>query len=238
MFFHDGTWSSFRGRSHGRPVDVLAIPASRFLGYLQDHDQIGNRAAGDRIADLVPAGLVKVGAGLMLTAPFTPMLFMGEEWGADTPWQYFTDHPEQWLAQAVAQGRRREFAEHGWDAATVPDPQDPATFARSRLDWAQCASEPHAEMLAWYTELIALRRARPELTDPRLTGVSVSFDEDARWLVMQRGALLMVASLAGSPLQVPLPARPGRVLAASRPGVTITGSAAAMPEATFAVLAT
>jgi malto-oligosyltrehalose trehalohydrolase len=238
VFFHDGTWSSFRGRSHGRPVDVLTTPASRFLGYLQDHDQVGNRAAGDRIADLVPSGLVKVGAGLVLTAPFTPMLFMGEEWGADTPWQYFTDHPEQWLAEAVAQGRRSEFAAHGWDAAAVPDPQDPATFARSRLDWAQRASEPHAELLAWYTELIALRRARPELTDPRLTQVRVSFDEDARWLVMQRGGLLMVASLAGSPLRVPLPARPARVLAASRPGVTIAGAAVAMPEASFAVLGT
>ena len=97
---------AFRGRSHGRPVDRLRIPAHRFLGYLQDHDQVGNRAAGDRIADLVPDGLLRVGAALVLTAPFTPMLFMGEEWGADTPWQYFTDHEEPWLADAVREGRR------------------------------------------------------------------------------------------------------------------------------------
>jgi malto-oligosyltrehalose trehalohydrolase len=237
VFFHDGTWSEFRGRSHGRPVDVLSTPASRFLGYLQDHDQIGNRAAGDRIADLVPSALVKAGAGLMLTAPFTPMLFMGEEWGADTPWQYFTDHPEPWLAEAVAQGRRREFGAHGWNAAVVPDPQDPATFARSRLDWAQLTSEPHAELLAWYRELIALRRARPELSDPRLTQIEVSFDEQARWLVAQRGGLLIVASLGGAPLRVPLPGRPASVLAASRPGVTLAGTAVTMPPESFAVLA-
>ncbi|HEU5416935.1 MAG TPA: malto-oligosyltrehalose trehalohydrolase [Streptosporangiaceae bacterium] len=238
VFYHDGTWSSIRGRSHGRPVNVLATPASRFLGYLQDHDQVGNRATGDRIADLAPSALVKVGAGLVLTAPFTPMLFMGEEWGADTPWQYFTDHPEPWLAEAVRQGRRREFAGHGWAAAAVPDPQDPATFARSRLDWAQCASEPHAELLAWYTELIALRRARPELSDPRLTRTQVSFDEQARWLVTQRGGLLIVASLSGAPLRVPLPAPPASVLAASRPGVTLAGAGVDMPQESLAVLAT
>jgi maltooligosyltrehalose trehalohydrolase len=236
VFRHDGTYSSFRGRTHGRPVDVLATPAHRFLGYLQDHDQVGNRAVGDRIADLVPAGLLKVGAGLVLTAPFTPMLFMGEEWGADTPWQYFTDHPEQWLADAVSEGRRREFASHGWGASVVPDPQDPVTFQHSKLDWAQPAGEPHAECLAWYRELIALRRARPELSDPRLAQTRVSYDEEARWLVAARAGLLIVASLGGAPLRVPLPAPPTGVLAASRPGVTIDGAEVVMPAPSFAVL--
>src|SRR5262249_56406197 len=93
----DGSWSCFRGRSHGRPVDVLRVPAYRFVGFLQDHDQIGNRAVGDRIAAILSGyrfrdGLLRVAAGLVLTAPFTPMLFMGEEWGADTPSPYFTHH--------------------------------------------------------------------------------------------------------------------------------------------------
>ena len=110
VFFHDGTWSTFRGRTHGRQVDVFRLPAHRFLGYLQDHDQVGNRATGDRIAASLSPDLVKVGAGLVLTGPYTPMLFMGEEWGADTPWQYFTDHIEPWLAKAVAEGRKAEFA--------------------------------------------------------------------------------------------------------------------------------
>jgi maltooligosyltrehalose trehalohydrolase len=236
VFRHDGSWSSFRGRSHGRPVDTTRTPAHRFLGYLQDHDQIGNRAVGDRIADLVPDGLLRVGAGLVLTAPFTPMLFMGEEWGADTPWQYFTDHEEEWLATAVREGRRSEFAAHGWAVSQVPDPQGPETFRRSRLDWSQPGSEPHAGLLAWYRELIALRRARPELTDPRLDRVAVRFDEDARWLVITRGRLLIVASLGGVPLLVPLPEPPTAVLAASRPGVRCGDTGVTMPGAALAVL--
>jgi malto-oligosyltrehalose trehalohydrolase len=236
VFRHDGSWSSFRGRSHGRPVDLLRTPAHRFLGYLQDHDQIGNRAVGDRIADLVPDGLLRVGAGLVLTAPFIPMLFMGEEWGADTPWQYFTSHEESWLAEAVREGRRSEFAAHGWDAADVPDPEDPETFTRSKLDWSQLASEQHAGLLAWYRELIALRRTRPELTDPRLDRVAVRYDEEARWLVLERGRLLIVASLGDVPLLVPLPEPPTAVLAASRPGVRPGDAGVLMPGTSLAVL--
>ena len=242
VFFHDGTWSSFRGRTHGRPADLLGTPAHRFLGYIQDHDQVGNRALGDRISDLVAPGLVKVAAGLVLTAPFTPMLFMGEEWGADTPWQYFADHPEKWLAKAVSDGRRAEFAAHGWNATDVPDPQVRQTFLRSKLDWSQQSGEPHAELLAWYRELIALRHARPELTDPWLAGpgragIQVSYDEEARWLVTGRGGLLIVASLAEVPLEIPIPARPTAVLAASRPGVRLAETTVSMPAASFAVLA-
>jgi malto-oligosyltrehalose trehalohydrolase len=236
VFRHDGSWSAFRGRSHGRPVDRLRTPAYRFLGYLQDHDQVGNRATGDRIADLVPDGLLRVGAGLVLTAPFTPMLFMGEEWGADTPWQYFTNHEEAWLADAVREGRRKEFAAHGWAAGDVPDPEDPQTFQRSKLDWSQPGAPPHAGLLAWYRELIALRRARPELTGPRLDQVAVACDEDARWLVMTRGRLLVAASLGAAPLLVPLPGPPTAILAASRPGVMLGDTSVTMPGTSLAVL--
>jgi maltooligosyltrehalose trehalohydrolase len=238
VFFHDGIWSSFRGRTHGRQVDVFRVPAHRFLGYLQDHDQIGNRAAGDRIAATVPADLVKVGAGLVLTSPFTPMLFMGEEWGADTPWQYFTDHIDPGLAKAVAEGRKAEFTSHGWGAADVPDPQDPATFERSKLDWAQRDREPYLGILAWYRELIALRRARPELTDPRLDRVHADFDEDARWLLVRRGRLRIAANLGGQPVRLPLGRRGVGLLAASSPGVAITQDTVAMPPASFAVIET
>ena len=237
VFFHDGTWSEFRGRSHGRPVDRQRTPAHRFLGYGQDHDQVGNRAVGDRIADLVPPGLVKVAAGLVLTAPFTPMLFMGEEWGADTPWQYFADHSEEWLVKAVRDGRRAEFAAHGWDAAQVPDPQDRETFLRSKLDWSQPSGPPHAEILDWYRELIALRHTRPELTDPWLDRLEVSYDEEARWLVTARGGLLAVASLAEVPLEIPVPMPPREVLAASRSGVRLGETTVTMPATSFAVMA-
>jgi maltooligosyltrehalose trehalohydrolase len=238
VFFHDGSWSAFRGRSHGRQVDIFRVPAHRFLGYLQNHDQIGNRATGDRIAASLPPALVKVGAGLVLTAPFTPMLFMGEEWGADTPWQYFTDHTDPWLAHAVADGRRAEFAGFGWPAGDIPDPQDEATFLRSKLDWSQLDAGEHADVLAWYRELIALRRARPELTDPRLDRIRAGYDEGERWLVVCRGRLRIAASLGPSPRRLPLAARGAAILAASGPGITLDGDAVAMPPAAFAVIET
>jgi malto-oligosyltrehalose trehalohydrolase len=238
VFFHDGTWSSFRGRRHGRKVDVLRLPAHRFLGYLQDHDQVGNRATGDRIAATQPPGLVKVGAGLVLTGPYTPMLFMGEEWGAGTPWQYFTDHIDPGLAKAVAEGRKAEFAAYGWAAADVPDPQDEATFLRSKLDWTQLDREPYLGILAWYRELIALRRTRPELTDPRLDRVSADFDEDARWIMVRRGRLRIAANLGSGPVRLPLGQAGTGVLAASDPGVAIEQDTVALPPAAFAVIET
>jgi maltooligosyltrehalose trehalohydrolase len=238
VFFHDGGWSAFRGRSHGRPVDTFRLPAHRFLGYLQNHDQVGNRAGGDRISAALPTALVKVAAGLVLTSPFTPMLFMGEEWGASTPWPYFTDHTDPWLAAAVADGRRSEFAAHGWQPGNVPDPQDEATFLRAKLDWSEPGQCGHAELLEWYTELIALRRAQPELTDPRLSRVQAACDEDQRWLVLRRGRLRVVASLASGTQRVPLDRPAAGVLAVSGPGVTAGPDAVIMPPASLAVIQT
>jgi maltooligosyltrehalose trehalohydrolase len=232
-----GRRSSSRGRTYGRSAELLRIPAYRFLGYLQNHDQIGNRAAGDRISVRVPVELLKVGAGLVLTASYTPMLFMGEEWGADTPWQYFTDHADLKLAKAVAQGRRAEFAAPGWDEADVPDPQDAATFLRSKLDWPQQNREPHREVLAWYRELIALRRTQPELTDPSPDQVRVDFDEDERWLVAHRGRLRIAASLGGA-AQLPLGA-PGRaILASSSPLAKMDRDTVSTPGIGFMVVET
>jgi maltooligosyltrehalose trehalohydrolase len=203
-FFHAGTWSSFRGTLHGAPVDTATTLGHRFLGYLQDHDQVGNRAAGDRITATVGSGLAKVGAALVLTSPFTPMLFMGEEWAASTPWLFFTDHQEPDLAEAVRVGRRREFAEHGWSKSDVPDPQDVATFERSRLDWSELDRAPHAEILEWHRQLIALRRSEPALRDPRLEEVAVVTDPSERWLVVRRRGLHVVANLAAEPRTVAL----------------------------------
>ena len=118
---HDGTYSPHRGRAHGRPVTGLT--GDRFVIATQTHDQVGNRATGERLAALTTEGRVKVAAALLLTAPFVPMLFMGEEWAASTPFQYFTDHQDPALGQAVTEGRRHEFAAFGWDPDGVPDPQ-------------------------------------------------------------------------------------------------------------------
>ncbi|MFD4792730.1 malto-oligosyltrehalose trehalohydrolase [Streptomyces anulatus] len=221
-FFHNGTYSTFRGRTHGRPVDVTRTPAHRFVGYAQTHDQIGNRALGDRLATSLPPGLQACAAALVLTGPFTPMLFMGEEWGARTPWQFFTDHTDPELAEAVRNGRRREFGAHGWDQEEIPDPQDPATRDRSCLDWSEPEREPHGRLLAWYRELIALRRTLPDLHDPDLASVKTAFDEDARWLAYRRGDLRIAVNLAEKPAAIPLGYGRhrrfgGRVLAAWEP---------------------
>ncbi|QQZ57173.1 malto-oligosyltrehalose trehalohydrolase [Streptomyces microflavus] len=203
-FFHNGTWSSFRGRTHGRPVDVTRSPAHRFVGYAQTHDQIGNRALGDRLAASLSPGLQACAATLVLTGPFTPMLFMGEEWGARTPWQFFTDHTDPELAEAVRNGRRREFGAHGWAEEEIPDPQDPATRDRSCLDWSEPEREPHARLLDWYRRLIALRRTLPDLHDPDLAAVKTAFDEDARWIAYRRGDLRIAVNLADEPAAIPL----------------------------------
>ncbi|MGW1708725.1 malto-oligosyltrehalose trehalohydrolase [Streptomyces sp. NPDC002206] len=203
-FFHNGTYSGFRGRTHGRPVDTVRTPATRFVGYAQTHDQIGNRALGDRLSATLSPGLLACAAALVLTGPFTPMLFMGEEWGARTPWQFFTDHTDPALAEAVRNGRRREFAAHGWAADDIPDPQDPATRNRSCLDWTEPEREPHARLHAWYRELIALRRTMPDLSDPDLAAVKTAHDEQGRWLAYRRGDLRIAVNLDEKPATIPL----------------------------------
>jgi maltooligosyltrehalose trehalohydrolase len=186
----------------------------QFVTCIQNHDQVGNRAAGDRIsATLTPEQLV-LGATLLLTQPFTPMLFMGEEWGASTPWQFFTAHPEPELGEAVAQGRKAEFASMGWDESTVPDPQAPSTFANSRLDWAEPGRDGHARVLAAYRELIALRRTVPELTDPRFDTITTAHDDAARWFVLSRAThpgsphgVAVLLNFGAAPARAPFPGR-------------------------------
>jgi len=175
---------------------VEGLPRSRFLGYLQDHDQIGNRAVGERSSALMSIDALKVAAALVLAGPFVPMLFQGEEWGASTPFGYFTDHRDPALATAVSEGRTREFESFGWTADRVPDPQDAATFERSRLDWSELEREPHAGLLEWHRSLIRLRRETPALwAGP---AAEATYADEARWLVVAR---------PGSRLAVNLPAR-------------------------------
>ncbi|SHN48016.1 malto-oligosyltrehalose trehalohydrolase [Cryptosporangium aurantiacum] len=212
-YLHAGTYSSFRERVHGRPVDRRNTPGYRFVVSLQNHDQIGNRAIGDRLSATLSPGLLTIGAALMLTSPFTPMLFMGEEWGASTPWQYFTSHPEPDLATAVENGRKSEFAAYGWGEADVPSPQDPATFERSKLDWTELEKPPHAGLLDAYRRLIALRRSVSDLSDPRLDRVAVEYDDHSRRLVVYRGERHAVAvNLAGEAQAIPLAAPVDAVL--------------------------
>ena len=199
IFVNDGRYSPYRDRIHGRPVANL--PAWRFLGYAQDHDQVGNRAKGERLSHLVSAGRARIAAALVLTAPFVPMLFQGEEWAASNPFLYFTDHDDKELGRLVSEGRRKEFAAFGWNPDDVPDPQDTTSFERSKLNWNELAQPGHADMLDWYKKLIALRRSTPDLTDGSLAQVEVKFNEEQKWLTMQRGAIL-VALNTGSDIAI------------------------------------
>jgi maltooligosyltrehalose trehalohydrolase len=215
VFRHAGDFSAFRGKPWGRPVDPAKHRGHRFLGYLQDHDQVGNRAVGDRISATVSPGRQAAGAALYLTSPFTPMIFMGEEWAASTPWQFFTDFPDPDLGAAVRNGRRSEFAEHGWDAEDVPDPQDRSTREASVLDWAEPGKDAHARMLGWYRDLVALRRAEPDLQDDDLRRVSVETGPDR--LTVHRGALRVLVNLGAEPALFDVPAGAQVVLAWSEP---------------------
>ena len=156
-FLHNGTWSTFRERNWGAPVPEDTDPR-RFVVFGSDHDQVGNRAVGDRPSVILDDAALAATAALVLLSPYTPMLFMGEEWGTRTPFQFFTDHEEDDLARSVSEGRVREFAGFGWDADEIPDPQAAATVEASRLRWSELDEAEHARMLAWYQALTTLRR--------------------------------------------------------------------------------
>jgi maltooligosyltrehalose trehalohydrolase len=202
-YVYDGKYSEFRKRAHGRPLGELL--GTQLLGYLQDHDQIGNRARGERIGHLTSPGLLRAGVALVFVSPFIPMLFQGEEWNASAPFQYFTDHSDPQLAEAVRNGRRAEFAAFGWKPAEIPDPQAEETFARSVLDWSELERAPHAEIFEWYSALARLRAQTPDLLDGRRDRVKVQFDETARWLTMQRGSITLQVNFRDQPVQLPRP---------------------------------
>lgn len=202
-YFHAGNYSSFRGRRHGRPLDTALIPATRLLAYTCTHDQVGNRANGDRPSESLDPGQLAIKAALALGSPYTAMLFMGEEWASTRPFQFFSSHSEPELARATAEGRKAEFAAHGWEADAVPDPQDPRTFLRSKLDWEELERTGHSEMLTFYQELIRLRRTEPDLADPWLQHLDIEFDEAQRWIVLRRGRIAIACNLGVETVSVP-----------------------------------
>ncbi len=231
----DGCYSRYRRRRHGRPAAGLS--AHKFLGCLQNHDQVGNRAIGDRVCHLLPIDRLKVGVALVLTSPFVPLLFQGEEWAASSPFRYFTDHQDPVLAEAVREGRKGEFVAFGWDPDEVPDPQSPETFDRSILDWSEAARDPHAEVLRWYRSLIRLRRRFPDLTSSRLDATRVDFDEEASWLIMSRGRIVVVCNLADTRQHVPCPSgAERRIELASESNVRLEPEEVTLPANSVAIL--
>ncbi len=232
-FVYDGRYSKYRQRSHGR--SAAGLSAHHFVVFLQNHDQVGNRAVGDRIVEVVGLARAKVGLALVLLSPFIPMLFQGEEFAASTPFQYFAHHDDPELAKAVSAGRKREFAAFGWDESTIPDPEDSTTFGNSKLNWNEIGEGIHAEMLDWVRALIALRRRTPALNNGDLHAEQIEFDEAKRWLTMRRGDVCLMLNIGEESVNLPKPARFVLSLA-SDPSVAVRGEEVTLPPDNAAVL--
>lgn len=233
VFVYDGIFSSYRHRKHGRPVQRLS--AHHFLGFIQNHDQVGNRATGDRIEHIIGMPRAKVAAAIVLLAPFIPMLFQGEEYAADTPFQYFAHHDDPEMARAVSEGRKRDFAAFGWNADEVPDPEKRETFERSKLNWDEVRTGKHAEMLQWTKDLIHFRRCSPSLNDGDLSHIKLKFDEEKRWLLMTRGDVRLACNLGPALHRCPNPE--GLVLVMkSADDVRMDGADVLLPPDSVAIL--
>jgi len=211
-YVYQGQYSRFRQRRHGRPP--LWVSPEQLVVSAQNHDQIGNRAFGERLSMLLPAPALKAVAALTILSPFVPLLFQGEEWGAATPFLYFTDHQDPELGAAVVAGRRREFASFGWEAE-VPNPQDEESFQRSKLQWSELAEAAHADLLSWYRALIRIRRNKPHWSRP--TKPEVRFDVERGWLSCLHAGVLAQFNLGDEAQRLPLPSGSWRLTLSSDP---------------------
>ena len=221
VFVYDGNYSDYRHRNHGR--QVVGLSGHRFIGFVQNHDQVGNRAQGERVSHEAGVGRAKIAAALVLTAPFVPMLFQGEEFGASAPFLYFTDYDDPELGRMISEGRKKEFVAFGWAPDQIPDPQDEQTFLQSKLNWAEMTEQPHRCLLQWYKDLITLRRNQSKLSDGNLNAVNVRFDEDAQWLVLERGTLRVACNLGQAPVDVEV-GDGSRILLASDDSIALSGT--------------
>jgi maltooligosyltrehalose trehalohydrolase len=231
-FVYDGGYSLYRNRNHGRPVEPLS--AHHFLGYIQNHDQVGNRAIGDRLETIVGVDRAKVAAGIVLTSPFIPMIFQGEEFAASTPFQYFADHEEPEMAMAVKTGRKAEFAAFGWNPDDIPDPEKKETFERSKLNWGEVHEGEHEKMLEWYRKLIHLRHNSPSLNNGDLGSVKVEFDEMKRWLTMERGSVKVICNVGPAPVEFDCPEQ-SSLLLTSREDVKVGAMKITLPSDTLVI---
>ncbi len=230
---YDGMWSARRQRTRGRKATGVA--SHSFVIAAQNHDQVGNRATGDRLAALVDEGRLKIAATLLLLAPFTPMLFQGEEWAASSPFLYFTDHSDQQVGNAVRDGRRREFAAFGWDSDQIPDPQDANTFERSRLNWNELDEPFHRRMLDWYRAMIGLRKRITRPQDQAGEGIHVEVDDDLRRIVFERDEISLRVNLGESDWRLEVP-EGMTLLMVSDAAIRPSGQMLCLPPSSVAIL--
>jgi maltooligosyltrehalose trehalohydrolase len=234
VFVYDGNYSEYRQRNHGR--QVVGLSGHRFIGFVQNHDQVGNRAQGERVSHEAGVGRAKIAAALVLTAPFVPMLFQGEEFGACAPFLYFTDYDDPELGRMISEGRKKEFVAFGWAPDQIPDPQDEQTFLQSKLNWAELTEQPHRSLLQWHKDLINLRRNQSKLNDGNLNAVNVRFDEPAQWLVLERGNLRVACNLGHAPVNVEV-GDGAQILLASDDSIALSGANIGLGPDSVAVLA-
>ena len=207
-FVFAGTRSGFRRRRHGAPA--TDVPADRFVTFVQNHDQVGNRANGDRLAAIIPFPAQKLAAAALLLSPYVPMLFMGEEHGETHPFLYFVSHGDPALVEAVRNGRREEFRSfESFSGEEIPDPESEETFARSRIDWSAREKSPHRELLALHRDLIRLRRSEKTLR-PGACEAKVLFEPGESWIAIRYSCpeereLLAVFNFSESPVTIPPP---------------------------------
>ncbi len=233
-FVYDGNFSGYRGHSHGRPIDNLS--AHHFINYSQNHDQIGNRAQGERLEHLTDLDTAKVALGLTLLAPYVPMIFMGEEWAASAPFLYFADHEEEEMRRMVSEGRKKDFAHFGFDQFEIPDPEAVETFEKSKLDWTEVHQGKHEEMYQWTKELIRLRRSCDDFNDGDLGHLRVQTDNKHKTLIMQRGEHRVLVNLGGQEASFEI--LNGETLKASSRKLALPGTEfLKLPPMTLAVLA-
>jgi maltooligosyltrehalose trehalohydrolase len=183
-FLLDGRWSQHRGRHHGTPA--AGVAGDRFVVCLQNHDQVGNRARGDRLTALVEPPRQRLAASLLLLAPHLPLLFMGEEYGEDRPFPFFCSFGDPRLVEAVRAGRRREFAAFAWQGE-VPDPQAEETFSRARLSWSWPENSQQARLRRLYADLLSARRRWPALRDFSQRSARLLSGEGGQVLELVRG---------------------------------------------------
>lgn len=231
-YVYDGQYSSYRKRKHGRLVEGLS--AHHFVHFDQNHDQVGNRALGERLEQLCGMDVAKVAIGLVLMAPYVPMLFMGEEFAASTPFLYFADHDEDEMRRLVVEGRKRDFALFGF-GDDVPNPAEMETFEQSKLKWDEINEGKHAEMLGWVKALIKLRRSTVALNDGSMQHLMVSSDERKRTLVLQRDEVRIVLNLGVESYGFEL-LEGEELRLVSREGLGVRDNTMELPGMTLAVL--
>lgn len=234
IYVYNGQYSIFRKKNHGRKLNTLE--GSNFVVYSQNHDQTGNRVKGDRLHFLISCEKIKLASALILTSPFIPMIFQGEEWCNSSPFLYFTDFQDMDLGKNVKEGRQKEFSEFGWDPEDVLDPQKEEAFIRSKLKWEEQATGYHKSILAWYKKLIKLRMEYRSLSTGNCSSIKTRFSEEHKWLYIIRNEISIIYNFLDKRQSIPYNRDNSRILLSSSGNVRWGRQFISLPELSIAIV--